>query len=105
MTIKDKMKEKGNGIYTITISELVYVGSYGMMGYTKYTKFNLILTDNDIYSQKISEIASYDKSTEIEILDKFKKIELVNNLLKLDYEDKCVYKFNYKTLKGDDYKC
>ncbi len=54
---KRKMKEQGNGIYTIFISRQFMQEIYGMMGYTKYTKFNLILTNNDIYSQKY-EIAS-----------------------------------------------
>lgn len=105
MNIGEKMRECGDGLYEIIVSELVYVGSYGMMGYTRYTIFKLIVKDKNIYSQKIYKINSWDKTIELDVTDKFDKIELVSRLLKLDYEDKCIYKFNYRTLKGDDYKC
>lgn len=52
MTIKEKMKEKGNGLYTIVFTDLIYVGSYGTMGYAKYTVFELIVKDGNIYSKK-----------------------------------------------------
>ena len=98
MTIREKIKENGNGLYTITINELVYVGSYGMMGYNKYTIFKLIVENGNIYSQKICKINSYDKSNEIEILDKFEKIKLVNDLLDLDYDNKIVFNFKHNLL-------
>lgn len=100
MTIREKMKKIGNGVYTITINELVYVGSYGMMGYNKYTIFELIIENGNIYSQKICKINSYDKTNEIEISDKFEKIKLVNDLLNLDYDNKIVFKFKHKLLEN-----
>lgn len=102
MTIREKMKECGNGLCEIKISELVYVGSYGMMGYTKYTVFELIIKDKNIYSKKIYKIKSYDKNNEIEILDKFEKIKLVNDLLNLDCDNKIVTKFEYKLLENKE---
>lgn len=100
MTIRDKIREIGNGLYTITINELVYVGSYGMMGYTKYTVFELIVKDGNIYSKKICKFNSYDKYNKVEISDKFEKIDLVSRLLILDYNNKNIFKFNHKLLEN-----
>lgn len=100
MTVRDEMRKYGDGLYEIRISEVIYVGSYGMMGYNKYTIFELIVENGNIYSQKIYKINSYDRYNEVEILDKFEKIEIVNNLLNLDYNNKIIIKFKHKLLEN-----
>ena len=49
MKIKELMKQYGDGKYTIEIQENIYMGSYGMMGYTLYTHFELIVKNKYIY--------------------------------------------------------
>ena len=39
MTIKELMKKYGDGKYIIETQENIYMGSYGMMGYTLYTHY------------------------------------------------------------------
>lgn len=43
MKIKELMKKYGDGKYIIETQENIYMGSYGMMGYTLYTHFELIV--------------------------------------------------------------
>ena len=81
MTIREKMKELGNGKYEIKISEHVYVGSYGMGGYMKEITFNLFVKDRNVYSESIYKNRSYDRSNKEYIEDKFDKMYLVSSLL------------------------
>lgn len=54
MKIKELMKQYGDGKYTIEIQENIYMGSYGMMGYTLYTHFELIVKNKYIYIFRIN---------------------------------------------------
>lgn len=94
MTIREKMKELGNGKYEIKISEPVYAGSYGMGGYTKEITFNLLVKDGDVYSELIYKNRSYDRSNKEYIENKFDKIYLVSSLLATESEQ--VEKFVFK---------
>lgn len=87
MTVRDEMKKCGDGLYEIRISELVYTGSYGMMGYTREIIYKLIVKDGNIYSQDIYKITSYDRNNKFYVNDRYEKIELVNNLLKYDIKN------------------
>lgn len=94
MTIREKMKELGNGKYEIKISEPIYIGSYGMGGYTKEITFNLLVKDGDVYSELIYKNRSYDRSNKEYIENKFDKIYLVSSLLATESEQ--VEKFVFK---------
>jgi len=96
MTIKEKMKELGDGKYKIKISEPVYVGSYGMGGYMKETTFNLVVKDRNIYSETIYRTRSYDRNNKKYVEDKFDKMYLVSSLLVVPFESEQVEKFNFK---------
>lgn len=104
-TIKDEMRKCGDGLYEIKTSELVYVGSYGMMGYTREIIFKLIIKDGNIYSQDIYKIISYDRNNKFYVEDKYEKIKLVDNLLK--YDIKKIKYFEYRDFKlgWSDEKC
>ena len=94
MTIREKMKELGNGKYEIKISEPIYIGSYGMGGYTKEITFNLLVKDGDVYSELIYKNRSYDRSNKEYIENKFDKIYLVSSWLATESEQ--VEKFVFK---------
>ena len=94
MTIREKMKDLGNGKYEIKISEPIYIGSYGMGGYTKEITFNLLVKDGDVYSELIYKNRSYDRSNKEYIENKFDKIYLVSSLLATESEQ--VEKFVFK---------
>lgn len=96
MTIREKMKELGNGKYEIKISEPIYVGSYGMGGYTKEITFNLLVKDRKVYSEAIYKNRSYDRSNKEYIEDKFDKMYLVSSLLATESEQ--IEKFVFKEL-------
>ena len=106
MKIREKMRELGNGIYKIKTSKIVYVGSYGMMGYNKETYFELIIKDGNIYSQNIYKTVSYDRNNKQFIKDKNEKIKLVNNILEKDYMEDYIEKFDFiDSFKGDSGEC
>jgi hypothetical protein len=98
MTIREKMKELGNGKYEIKISEPVYVGSYGMGGYMKEITFNLLVKDKNVYSESIYKNRSYDRSNKEYIEDKFDKMYLVSSLLAAPAESEQIEKFVFKEL-------
>lgn len=96
MKIKELMKQYGDGKYTIEIQENIYMGSYGMMGYTLYTHFELIVKNKNIYSESIYKKRHGDKEY---ITDINEKIKLVQNMLEVDYDNKELNIFKHKSFK------
>lgn len=96
MKIKELMKKYGDGKYTIEIQENIYMGSYGMMGYTLYTHFELIVKNKNIYSESIYKKRQGDKEY---ITDINKKMKLVQNMLEVDYDNKELNIFNHKSFE------
>ena len=86
MTIKEYIKKYGEGKYVMKTSEIVYVGSYGMGGYTKYTHFNLLVKNGNIYSESIYKTLSHDDNKKY-ITDFNEKIKEVNSLMQMDFND------------------
>ena len=84
MTIKELMKKYGDGKYIIETQENIYMGSYGMMGYTLYTHFELIVKNKNIYSESIYKKRHGDKEY---ITDINEKMKLVQNMLEVDYDN------------------
>lgn len=96
MKIKELMKQYGDGKYIIETQTNIYVGSYGMMGYTLYTHFELIVKNKNIYSESIYKKRHGDKEY---ITDINEKMKLVQNMLEVDYDNKELNIFKHKSFE------